>query len=238
MPGFGFDLMQRYAARAAALLGAVVLLAGCAAADKTASSSSSAPAGASGRSMAGSSGSSAGSSAGSTAGSSAGSMAGMNMNGATTTNAGMTVNGIKAVPSQLLASATWQGMTIEARTMTAAPFVIYNGTSEQLVKPPKDVSFHLMIMLNDAHTGVPIPYASVWATITKNGKIVYDERQWPMLSAFMGPHYGNNVALPGAGTYQLKLLISPPVSARHLEYQNVWLHPHVVTESFHWTPTP
>ena len=51
--------------------------------------------------------------------------------------------------------------------MTAAPFVIYNGTSEQLVKPPKNVSFHLMIMLNDAHTGVAIPYAGVWATITQ-----------------------------------------------------------------------
>ncbi len=233
----GFKLMQRNATRAGALLGAAALLAGCAAADKTATSSSSAAAGASGSPVASSSGSSAGSAAGSSAGSSAGSMPGMNMNGAGTAVASMTVNGIKAVPSQLLAATTWQGMQIEARTMTAAPFVIYNGTSEQLVKPPKNVSFHLMIMLNDAHTGVPIPYAGVWVTITKDAKIVYDERQWPMLSAFMGPHYGNNVVLPGAGTYQLKLLISPPVSARHLEYQNVWLHPHVVTESFHWTPT-
>jgi uncharacterized protein involved in high-affinity Fe2+ transport len=83
---------------------------------------------------------------------------------------------------------------------------------------------------------VPIPYAGVWATISKAGKVVYDERQWPMLSAFMGPHYGNNVVLPGAGNYELTLLISPPVSARHLEYKNVWLHPHRVTVSFHWSP--
>ena len=91
-------------------------------------------------------------------------------------------------------------------------------------------------MLNDAHTGVPLPYAGVWATISKAGKVVYDERQWPMLSAYMGPHYGNNVSLPGAGEYQLSLLISPPVSARHVEYENVWLHPHRVNVSFHWTP--
>ncbi len=225
-----FETNMRSARRVlhvAVMVVAMALLAGCAAADKTATKA--APAAVAG--------SSAGAGAGSSAGSSGG-MAGMaGMNGVAADTAGMTVNGIKAVPSQLLASTTWQGMKIEARTMTAAPFVIYNGTGETVVKPPKNVSFHLMVMLNDAHTGVPIPYAGVWVTITNDGKIVYDERQWPMLSAFMGPHYGNNVVLPGAGAYQLKLLISPPVSARHLEYENVWLHPHVVTESFHWAPT-
>ena len=28
-----------------------------------------------------------------------------------------------------------------------------------------------MVMLNDAQTGVAIPYASVWATITKAGQV-------------------------------------------------------------------
>ncbi|HTX45832.1 MAG TPA: iron transporter, partial [Solirubrobacteraceae bacterium] len=135
-----------------------------------------------------------------------------------------------------LASTEWQGMKIEARTMTAVPFVIFNGTKEQMVKPPKGTNFHLMVMLNDAHTNEPIPYASVWATFTKNGKVIYDERQWPMLSAFMGPHYGNNVKLAGPGEYKLSLLITPPVSARHLEYQHVWLVPHRVTVAFNWKP--
>ena len=52
----------------------------------------------------------------------------------------------------------------------------------------------------------------------------------------MGPHYGNDVSVPGAGTYQMSLLVSPPVSARHVEYQNVWLHPHEVNFTFHWAP--
>ncbi len=201
--------------RAAAVLAAGVLVAGCAAANKTVTTAA-----------AGGSNSS---------GSSSSSMPGMNMgSGASTPVAA--VNGIKPIPSQLLATVTWQGMKIEARTMTAVPFVIYNGAGEQMVKPPKGTNFHLMVMLNDAHTNEPIPYASVWATFTKEGKVVYDERQYPMLSAFMGPHYGNNVELDGPGTYKMSLLITPPVAARHIEYQHVWLAPHRVTVSFHWNP--
>jgi uncharacterized protein involved in high-affinity Fe2+ transport len=147
------------------------------------------------------------------------------------------VDGIKAIPAQMLGSSDWQGMKISAMAMTAVPFVIFNGTRERTVKPPKDVSFHLMVKLDDAHTNYPIPYASVWATIRKAGRVVFDERQWPMLSEYMGPHYGNNVALPGAGVYRLTLLISPPVAARHLEYKNVWLKPHRVSYTFRWKPS-
>ena len=57
-----------------------------------------------------------------------------------------------------------------------------------------------------------------------------------MLSEYLGPHYGNNVALPGPGTYKVSLLISPPVAARHLEYENIWLKPHRVTATFKWHP--
>jgi uncharacterized protein involved in high-affinity Fe2+ transport len=205
---------------ALALLAAVAILAaGCAAADKPASpaaSGSPASSSASGRS---------GGSRGS------GSMAGMHMGGG-----GMSVDGIKPVPTQMLGEAKWQGMKITAMAMTAVPFVIFNGTKEKLVKLPKNASFHLMVRLSDAYTGVPIPYASVWATITKDGKIVSDERQWPMISRYIGPHYGNDVSLPGAGAYQLALLVSPPVSARHVEYEHVWLKPHHVKFTFHWKP--
>lgn len=187
----------------------VAAVAGCASADKTPTSSSSSAAAASS------------------------SMGGMSMGGGST-GSGASVAGIKPVPTQTLATATWQGMRVQARAMTAVPFVVYDGTSERMVKPPKNTSFHLMIDLNDARSGVPIPYAGVWATIKHSGKLVYDERLWPMISEYMGPHYGNDVALPGKGTYQLSLLISPPVSARHVEYENVWLHPHRVTTSFTW----
>jgi uncharacterized protein involved in high-affinity Fe2+ transport len=164
-------------------------------------------------------------------------MSGMDM-GSTpaATSSGAAAGGIQAVPMQGLGTMTWQGMKIAADAMTPVPFLIYNGTSMQEVKPPKDVSFHLMVVLSDTQTNVVIPYASVWATIKQGSKTVFDESLWPMISRYMGPHYGNDVSLPGAGTYDLSLLISPPVSARHLEYQDVWLKQHTATATFDWKP--
>ena len=158
-------------------------------------------------------------------------MPGMSMSGS-----GKAVDGITPIPTQVLGTADWQNMQIKAQAMTAVPFVIYNGTKEREVKPPQHVSFHLMVDLTDARSRWPIPYASVWATIRKGKKVIFDERQWPMISEYMGPHYGNNIALPGAGHYTLSLLVSPPVSARHIEYKNVWLKPHRVNFSFNWKP--
>jgi len=148
----------------------------------------------------------------------------------------MKVGGLQAVPTTVLASTTWQGMRITAEARSAVSFIVPDGTSMQEVKPGPHTSFHLMVMLSDAQTGMPIPYAGVWATITRNGHIVYDDRQWAMISRYMGPHYGNNVSLPSPGTYDLTLLISPPEVARHLEYANVWLHPHRVSFTFRWHP--
>ena len=163
-------------------------------------------------------------------------MVSMDMGSATT--AGMTVaptiKGLKPVPTQVLSSSRWQGMDISAEAMTAVPFVIFNGTQEQEVKPTPKTSFHLMVMLTDAQTHVAIPYSSVWASISKGSKLVYNERLWPMISRYMGPHYGNNVSLPGSGEYKLSLLVSPPEAARHVEYKNVWLKPHRANSMFHW----
>jgi uncharacterized protein involved in high-affinity Fe2+ transport len=168
--------------------------------------------------------------------SAAGGMSGMNMG--PSPSAPAAAGGIKPVPAQTLGTAVWQGMKITAMAMTPVPFLTYNGTSMQEVKPASGTSFHLMVTLNDAQTGVVIPYASVWATITEGAKMPFDESLWPMISRYTGPHYGNDVSLPGAGTYRLALLISPPVSARHLEYQDVWLTSHKVSFTFRWKPAP
>jgi Fe2+ transport protein len=216
--------LPRTLLRSTLALGGLALLGGCASANKEAASTTS------------STTATAMSSAGG-----AGSMAGMNMGsgsaGSTgSVNVATAAGTIKPVPTQVLGTATWQGMKITAQAMTDVPFEVYNGTSAQVIKPPPNSSFHLMVMLNDSYTDVAIPYATVWATIRKQGKVVFDERQWPMIARYMGPHYGNDVTLPGAGTYQLSLLISPPVSARHMEYADVWTEPHRVEFTFPWKP--
>ncbi len=237
----GASGLARLARRATPLLAAGVLLAGCAKADKKEASASMSATTTSGTAsssmhMASASGSGAAAAAAAAAsGSGKGQdMSVMGMEGAGK-QAGMSVDGIKPVPTQTLGTAYWEGMKITAQAMTAVPFVVYDGTSERTVKP-RGASFHLMVFLDDAHTGVVIPYAGVWATIRRHGKVVSDARQWPMLSRYMGPHYGNDVTVPGAGAYQLSLLISPPVSARHVEYRNVWLKPHEVSFTFDWKP--
>src|SRR5271168_3960989 len=138
--------LRRAAPLAAAAL-AALLAAGCASA--AASGSAAAKPGTSASPMA-----------------SCGSMPGMSMPACPTSSAAAAAEataaggGVNPVPTQVLGVADWQGMKITAEAMTAVPFLIYNGTTMQEVKPPKNVSFHLMVLLNDAQTGVVLPYAS------------------------------------------------------------------------------
>ncbi len=209
-------------------------LAGCASADKNAADTSSSMSGMSmsgSSSSAGSASSNSGSSVGSAVGSSGSAMGSMSSMKTTT----VIENGVPTpVPIKTIGTADWKDMEIQAQEMTPVPFYIDNGTSSREVKPAKNTSFHLMVMLTDRHTGVALPYANVWAVITKHGKTVFNERQWPMLSEYMGPHYGNNVALPGPGTYKLTLLVSAPAAAMHIEYANMWSGTHKVTTTFTW----
>jgi Fe2+ transport protein len=198
---------------------------------------------------------SSGTTAGSTAMSSSGSMGSMGMSSPSampipsgSSGSVMTVSGasLPAMPTSTsapvamamvpLGQAEWEGMRIQARTSAPATFELFDGTGQQLVRPTAKDSFHLMVTLADAESNFAIPYSSVWATIRKGKTIVFDERLWPMISRYMGPHYGNNVALPSAGLYHLTLLVSPPEAARHIEYKGLWLKPHRVNLTFRWVP--
>lgn len=145
------------------------------------------------------------------------------------------VNGQKPVPMTIIADSYWQGMKIQAQTMTPIPFVIYNGTKARMVRPQKDASFHLMVVLDGAKTGKPIPYGQVWATVQNSkGKVFFNDTLWRMLSAFIGPHYGNDVKHLPAGRYKLTALITPPTGARTGAYADVWTTTHTVVDYFTW----
>ena len=143
----------------------------------------------------------------------------------------------QADPDPAAGVATWQGMKISARAMTAVPFVIFNGTSEQMVKPGPKTSFHLMVMLNDAQTGVAIPYASVWATISQRRQDRL--RRAPVADdlAYMGPHYGNDVSAPGAGHLPAEPADQPAgVGAARRVPERVAEAAPGAASRFHWKP--
>ena len=97
---------------------AVALVAGCASANKTTSTSASERPRASG----------------------GGSMAGMNMGAQLERPARRSRStGSSRSRPRCSATADWQGMKITAQAMTAVPFVIFDGTNEQMVKPATEV---------------------------------------------------------------------------------------------------
>jgi periplasmic iron binding protein len=65
-----------------------------------------------------------------------------------------------------------------------------------------------------------IPYLTVHYTITKQGSKFMAKGQLYPMTAKDGPHYANNVAMDGPGTYKLTYVIDPPSSngfARHVD---------------------
>ncbi len=70
-----------------------------------------------------------------------------------------------------------------------------------------DLVRHLDIQIKDKSTGQIIPYLSVTVDILRDGRpIRYDQVLVPAIPAGGQPdqlHYGNNVAFPGKGRYQL-----------------------------------
>jgi hypothetical protein len=137
--------LRRGAATVTGILMLAAAVGGCGSSHKTASDSASAT------TSAGGSGAMGGMTMGGGSSSSR-SDSGMQMGGSGEDGA-MSVAGVKPVPTQVLASTTWEGMKITAKAMTAVPFVVYNGTREKMIKPGPHASFHLMVYLNDAHTG-------------------------------------------------------------------------------------
>ncbi|HET7323397.1 MAG TPA: iron transporter [Halococcus sp.] len=74
-------------------------------------------------------------------------------------------------------------------------------------------SIHLMVSVWDRKTGVYFMDTTPAVTISQNGETVTTVRPWTMLTQNMGFHAGDNVALPGGGTYSVTVDV-PPTAAR------------------------
>lgn len=134
-----------------------------------------------------------------------------------------------------LAQTEWEGMTISLASSPPAEHTVFQGSESRMITPTPEDSMHMMVVLADAETGERIPYSSVWLTIEDaNGNVVFDERMWPMISRAMGTHYGINVPLPAAGTYDVSVQVGPPQVARHTEYTDRWQEPYTFETQLEW----
>ncbi|MFB6124006.1 MAG: hypothetical protein ABEJ78_11185 [Haloferacaceae archaeon] len=67
----------------------------------------------------------------------------------------------------------------------------------------EDDAVHLMPVVWHAETGVVPATTNPQVEISKGGETVTSLSPWPMLSQPMGYHFGDNVELPGDGTYDV-----------------------------------
>lgn len=82
-------------------------------------------------------------------------------------------------------------------------FWVVTGTRTSRVEATGDV--HMLAVAWDDQTGRVLCDAEPRLTVTRGDEQFYDAAGWPMLSQRLGFHYGDNVALDGAGTYDVRV---------------------------------
>lgn len=93
-------------------------------------------------------------------------------------------------------------------------FWLVTGTRKKKVDIKPDDSVHLMPVVWHAESGIVPPDINPQLSITQDGDSVTQLAPWPMLSQPMGFHFGDNVQLPGDGTYQVEVSIGSPSTRR------------------------
>jgi len=107
---------------------------------------------------------------------------------------------------------------VDAGEYTLSPMVTYphsfwlvTGTEREEVAPTDGRGVHLMATLWDRESGQVLPVDSgTQMRVLRDGDQVGPPRApWPMISQTMGFHFGDNVSLPGDGTYTVEVDINP-----------------------------
>jgi len=89
-------------------------------------------------------------------------------------------------------------------------FWLVTGDRRRTVDIREADSVHLMVSAWDSETGMALPTSNATVSISQDGEAVVEKSLWAMLSQNMGVHLGDNVALPGEGTYDVALSFGPP----------------------------
>jgi hypothetical protein len=89
-------------------------------------------------------------------------------------------------------------------------FWLVTGTRTKKVEIGREDTLHLMPTIWHEKTGRRLVDASVSLSIEGDAEGLPDLRPWSMLSQPMGPHFGDNVSLPGDGTYAVTVEMRAP----------------------------
>ncbi|MDS0478363.1 iron transporter [Natrinema sp. 1APR25-10V2] len=93
-------------------------------------------------------------------------------------------------------------------------FWLVTGQEKKKVEIQSDDSVYMMPVVWNRNTTIVPPDMNPQITITQNGEQVTQLSPWPMLSQPMSLHFGDNVQLPGDGTYQAKVRVGSPSTNR------------------------
>ncbi|MFB6195573.1 MAG: iron transporter [Haloplanus sp.] len=110
-------------------------------------------------------------------------------------------------------------------------FWTLTGTNRTKVVVRPDDSLHLMASVWDRESGTVLPVDIAAEIRTAEGRVT-STNLWPMLSPTMGFHYGDNVALPGDGEYEVTLRIGPLQAARTEPFEGRFTGARSVTMAF------
>ncbi|MDL5360431.1 iron transporter [Halalkalicoccus sp. NIPERK01] len=116
------------------------------------------------------------------------------------------------VPPEIHGMATWTSVNADGYDLTLLAsrphgFWTVTGTETNQVAMREAHSVHLMAAVREPTSGRYLP-AEVRVSIPRDGESL-DRTLWPMLSQRMGPHHGDNVALPGPGTHAATVRVLP-----------------------------
>jgi hypothetical protein len=106
--------------------------------------------------------------------------------------------------------------TVESGEFAVTPMLTYphkfwlvTGRNREEVVPSVS-GLHLMATVWDSETGAVLPVdMGVEMRVLKDDQQVDQRAPWPMISQPMGFHFGDNVGLPGPGTYTVELTMNP-----------------------------
>jgi len=107
------------------------------------------------------------------------------------------------------------------------PHRFWTVTNDEVTKTPVEDadSVHAMVVVWDRETGVQLPDAGLSLEFRRDGESVGEEVIYPMLSPRMGFHYGGNFALPGDGSYTVRVKLGAMGTRRTGAFRGAFADP-------------